>query len=120
MSEPFPAPADLPIGTVITNGGLIAQKTGPSDRDPWPWTCDAVVYSDEWAATVITNGAHVTLPPPRRPRRIWHLFNALTLVNLVLMFTADDTASRVLHAVAVVAFAVATLATRPPRPDWRS
>ncbi|PSK61300.1 hypothetical protein B0E53_06803 [Micromonospora sp. MH33] len=52
-------------------------------------------------------------------RRIWHVFNALTLANVVLMFTADDTASRVLHGVATVAFAVATIATRPPRPGKR-
>ncbi|WP_199562108.1 hypothetical protein [Micromonospora deserti] len=48
--------------------------------------------------------------------RIWHLFNALALANLVLMFTADDTTSRVLHAVGTVAFAVTAIATRPPRP----
>ncbi|MEV6811814.1 hypothetical protein [Micromonospora sp. NPDC051296] len=48
-------------------------------------------------------------------RRIWHVFNALTLVNVVLMFTAEDTASRVLHAVAVVSFALAAIATRPAR-----
>ncbi|MFI6331988.1 hypothetical protein ACIBBG_27225 [Micromonospora chersina] len=51
--------------------------------------------------------------------RIWHVFNTLTLANVVLMFTADNTASRVLHAVATVAFAVATMATRPPRPGKR-
>ncbi|MEV1156929.1 hypothetical protein AB0J27_16190 [Micromonospora chokoriensis] len=116
MSDPIPATVDLPIGTVITHDGLSAQKTRPSDRDPRPWTCDGVAYPDEWAAAAITAGAHIALPPGRPARRIWHLFNALALANLVLMFAADDTASRVLHAVAVVAFAVATIATRPPRP----
>ncbi|MFG1658087.1 hypothetical protein ACGFIY_16320 [Micromonospora chersina] len=52
-------------------------------------------------------------------RHIWHVFNALTLANVVLMVAADDTASRVLHGAATVAFAVATIATRPPRPDKR-
>ncbi|MFG1941281.1 MULTISPECIES: hypothetical protein [Micromonospora] len=51
--------------------------------------------------------------------RIWHIFNALTLANVVLMFTADDTTSRVLHAVSAVAFAITTIATRPPRPGRR-
>lgn len=116
MSNPIPAAADLPIGTVITHDGLSAQKTRPSDRDPWPWTCDGVAYPDEWAAAAITNGARVTPPATRPTGRVWHVFNALALANLVLMFTADDTTSRVLHAVAVVAFAVGTIATRPPRP----
>ncbi|MCX5119895.1 hypothetical protein OG992_22185 [Micromonospora sp. NBC_00362] len=48
--------------------------------------------------------------------RIWHLFNVLALANLVLMFTADDTTSRALHAVGTVAFAVTAIATRPSRP----
>ncbi|MGI5523584.1 hypothetical protein ACQEUX_22010 [Micromonospora sp. CA-259024] len=115
MSNHTPEPADLPIGTVITHEGRSARKTGPSDRDPWPWTCDGVAYSDEWAAAALDDGARVTPPATRPTGWIWHVFNALALANLVLMFTADDTASRVLHAVAVVAFAVTAIATRPPR-----
>ncbi|MFD6752695.1 hypothetical protein [Micromonospora gifhornensis] len=60
------------------------------------------------------------LPPARRTTgRVWHLFNLLALANLVLMVTADDTAGRVLHAIGTVAFAVAAMATRPPRPGAR-
>ena len=51
--------------------------------------------------------------------RIWHVFNALALANVVLVLTADDTTSRVLHAVSAVAFAITTIATRPPRPGRR-
>ena len=38
------------------------------------------------------------------------------LLNTVLAFTADTTAGRWLHAISAASFAVATIATRPPRP----
>lgn len=63
--------------------------------------------------------ARITPPTTRTAGRVWHVFNILALANLVLMFTADDTTSRVLHAVGAVAFALVTIATRPPRPDRR-
>ncbi|WP_307816921.1 hypothetical protein [Micromonospora fiedleri] len=66
----------------------------------------------------MTNSAD--LPPTRRTTgRVWHLFNLLALANLVLLFTADDTAARVLHAIGTAAFAVAAMAARPPRPARR-
>ncbi len=49
-------------------------------------------------------------------RHVWHLFNAAMLLNVVLWFTADTTASKWLHATSAVAVGVAVLATRPKQP----
>jgi hypothetical protein len=49
-------------------------------------------------------------------RHLWHLFNALMLLHIVLAFTADTTLRTVLHAASATGFALAVLLTRPKVP----
>ena len=50
----------------------------------------------------------------RRP--LWHLLTAAMLLQLVLVFTADSTPGRILHAVSAVGLGIAARMSRPDHP----